>query len=152
MDQYLFQNCQKIVVFSADNSQVLLAKRKGEQDYDGVYTFIGGKMEISDNSLIAGMKREKCEEIGIDAKILIYPIFNHMVLFQKKDGHHMLIPHYYAQYVTGVIHLSDEYADYTWINIDELEAFEPKIKNIPEIVTNLLRIIPLTHKSEFVEI
>ena len=45
MNTTLFQYCQKLIILSADKSQVLLTKRKGEADYDGVYSFIGGKME-----------------------------------------------------------------------------------------------------------
>ena len=47
----LFQYCQKLIVLSEDKTQVLLAKRKGEADYDGVYSFIGGKMETTDESM-----------------------------------------------------------------------------------------------------
>ena len=59
MDRYLFQNCQKIVVFKDNNTKVLLAKRKGENDFEGVYSFIGGKMETTDDSIIKGIQREK---------------------------------------------------------------------------------------------
>jgi len=41
---------------------VLLAKRAGEADYDGTWSFIGGKMETTDATLVAGMQREKNEE------------------------------------------------------------------------------------------
>lgn len=47
MDKYFFQNCQKVVVFKDNNTKVLLAKRKGENDYDGIYSFVDGKMETS---------------------------------------------------------------------------------------------------------
>ena len=60
----LFQYCQKLVVLSTDKQSVLLAQRKGEADYDGVFSFIGGKLETTDESLLAGMRREKNEEIG----------------------------------------------------------------------------------------
>ena len=60
----LFQYCQKIIVLSKDRRAVLLAKRKGEADYDGTYSFIGGKMVTSDKTIIDGIKREKDEEIG----------------------------------------------------------------------------------------
>ena len=53
----LFQYIQKLVVLSSDRQSVLVAKRKGEADYDGTFSFIGGKMETTDESLIAGMKR-----------------------------------------------------------------------------------------------
>lgn len=40
-----FQYCQKIIVFSEDRSSVLLAKRKGEADYNDIYSFIGVGVE-----------------------------------------------------------------------------------------------------------
>ena len=64
MDTTLFQYCQKIVIFSKDGTSVLLAKRRGEADYDGVFSFIGGKLESTDGGLVQGLQREKDEEIG----------------------------------------------------------------------------------------
>ena len=143
MTQYLFQNCQKIILFSSDFSHVLLCKRKGEQDYDGIYSFIGGKMETRDGSLIEGMRREKEEEIGKNCSVLLYPTFNHMTLFKKQDGNHMLLPHYLAVFQNGEIELNEEYSEYTWVKIHELETFEPKIKNIFEIT-----MLFLEHKDQ----
>lgn len=151
MDKYSFQNCQKIVVFSADNKEVLLAKRKGENDYDGVFSFIGGKMETSDLSLIEGMRREKGEEIGNNCKIKIYPLFSTNNYFIKKDGNHMILPHYYAQFVKGEINLNSEYSEYKWVPVHELENFEPKIPNIPEYAKRLLTLIPLINSADMIE-
>lgn len=140
MDKYSFQNCQKIVVFSEDKTQVLLCKRKGEKDYDGVYSFIGGKMEITDRTIIEGMKREKREEVGMNCAIFLFPTFNHTTLYKKNDGSYMLLPHYFAIYKGGDILLNDEYSDYKWVRTDELKDFEPKIPNITEVVNILLKL------------
>lgn len=112
---------------------MLLAKRKGEADYDGTYSFIGGKMETTDESILAGMKREKDEEIGADAKVKILPNETYNLLFRKKDGNSMVLPHIAGIYVSGEIQLNDEYSDYRWVSIAELENFEPKIENIPQL-------------------
>ena len=40
MDKYSFQICQKIVVFSKDHTKVLLCKRKGEPDFNGIFSKI----------------------------------------------------------------------------------------------------------------
>jgi ADP-ribose pyrophosphatase YjhB (NUDIX family) len=72
-DTTLFQYCQKLVLFRNDGREVLLAKRTGEADYDGTYTFVGGKMETTDADIVAGLKREKDEEIGSEAQISVYP-------------------------------------------------------------------------------
>jgi ADP-ribose pyrophosphatase YjhB (NUDIX family) len=152
MDKYSFQNCQKLVVFSADNKEVLLAKRKGENDYDGVFSFIGGKMEITDQTLIVGMRREKGEEIGTNCKIKIYPLYSTNNYFIKKDGNHMILPHYYAQFVEGEIKLNSEYSEYRWVPVDELDKFEPKIPNIPEYAKRLLELLPLMNPEDMVEV
>lgn len=150
MDKYLFQNCQKIVVFKDNNTKVLLAKRRGENDFDGVYSFIGGKMEITDKSITEGIQREKNEEVGTNFKIKLYPTFNSMAYFVKKDGSYMVLPHYYAQFLNGEIKLSDEYADFKWIPINELNNFEPKIPNIFPIVQELLKLTSIIKDNDYV--
>lgn len=140
-DKYYFQNCQKIVLFKNNDTEVLLARRRGENDYDGVYSFVGGKMETSDVSLIEGMRREKCEEIGSEVKIKIYPDFNTMEYFIKKSGDYMVLPHYYAEYVSGeIILLKEEYSDFKWILVKDLDSFEPKIGTILGVVKRLLKL------------
>lgn len=150
MDKYSFQNCQKIVVFKDNNTKVLLAKRRGENDYDGVYSFIGGKMEVTDNSIIDGIQREKNEEVGLDFKIKLYSTLNYMVYFVKKDGSHMVLPHYYAQFLSGEIELNDEYTDFKWVSIDELNNFEPKIPNVFSIVNQLLKLTSIIQDNDFI--
>ena len=150
MDKYNFQNCQKIVVVSKDENEVLLAKRKKEADYDGVFSFTGGKMETSDPSIIEGLKREKNEEVGKDFKIKIHPKYCINVLFTKKDGNRIILPHYYAIYVKGDIKLSEEYSEYKWVELNKLDSFEPKIPNIPEIIKELQKLRKILTKDDFV--
>jgi len=152
MPNYNFQYCQKIVVFSKDNSKVLLARRKGEADYDSIFSFIGGKMETTDKDMIEGMRREKNEEVGENFKIRINPVYNTANYYVKKDGNCMVLPHYYAQHIAGDIKLNEEYSEYKWVDVDELENFEPKIENIPEIVRRLLKLVPLMKETEFIEL
>lgn len=83
-EKYNFQYCQKIVIFSPDLKKVLLCKRKGENDYDGIYSFIGGKMESSDEDIVSAMEREKNEEIGEDFKVKLYHEFSNNLTFKKK--------------------------------------------------------------------
>ena len=145
----LFQYCQKLVVLSEDKKRVLLAKRAGEADYDGVYSFIGGKMETTDESLLAGMKREKDEEIGAEAKVKLLPNETYNLLFRKKDGTSMVLPHVACLFVSGDIQLNDEYSDYKWVPIDELSTFEPKIENIPELVQWALQKLTIPNPDFF---
>ena len=151
MEKYNFQYCQKIVLFSKDLKSVLLAKRKGEQDYDGIFSFVGGKMEITDESIIAGLKREKNEEIGA-CKILINPKFSINLFFIKKDNSKMILPHYYAIYQAGEIELSEEYSEYKWVLLQELNNFEPKIKTIPGAVEAMIELMKLEEEKDLLEI
>ncbi|WP_280378030.1 NUDIX hydrolase [Nocardia wallacei] len=129
-----FQYCQKLVVIDPATNSVLLARRKGEADYDGVYSLIGGKMETTDGNTLDAIRREKEEEIGKAATIAIAEDVSYNVLFKKKDGNSMILPHFYAEYAGGDIELNDEYSDYAWVPLDQLDAFEPKIDTIPAAV------------------
>jgi 8-oxo-dGTP pyrophosphatase MutT (NUDIX family) len=151
--KYLFQYCQKIIVLDKNLFRVLLAKRKGEADYDGAYSFIGGKMEISDESIIEGLRREKNEEIGEDAKLKLYPKSSSNVLFQKADGATMILPHYLAFYIDGDINLNpDEYSEYRWIAIKNLADLKPVIENVPQMVEWAVDIAKNISDSDFIEI
>jgi ADP-ribose pyrophosphatase YjhB (NUDIX family) len=98
-NKYNFQYCQKIVVFSQDFTKVLLCKRKDEADYNGVYSFIGGKMEATDEDIITAIQREKNEEVGENFKVKIYTEFSNNLIFKKKSGDYMILPHYLAIHV-----------------------------------------------------
>lgn len=148
----LFQYCQKLIIFSEDKSKVLLARRKGEADYNDVYSFIGGKMETTDTTILAGMKREKDEEIGVDVKIKVQPNETYNLLFRKKDDNSMILPHIAAIFVSGDIRLSEEYSDYQWIALDKLDMFEPKIKNIPDLVKWAKHKLDVDNTDELVEL
>ena len=139
-NKYNFQYCQKIVVFSQDFTKVLLCKRKDEADYNEVYSFIGGKMETTDEDIITAIQREKNEEVGKNFKVKIYTEFSNNLIFKKKSGDYMILPHYLSIHVGGDIQLNEEYSKYQWVNITDLEQFEPKIKNIPESVNKLLKL------------
>jgi len=148
-----FQYCPKFVLFSEDWASVFLARRKGEVDYDGTFGFIGGKMETTDADIQEGMYREKNEEIGSDAKVRLCLTFSYPILFRKKDGSSMIIPHHIAQFIGGEIKLNDdEYSEYRWVPLKDLESFEPKIENIPTVVDWALRIKPLLTDKDFVEV
>ncbi len=152
MEKYNFQFCPKIVVFSNDLKSILLCKRKDEKDYNGVFSFIGGKMEITDESIMAGLTREKDEEVGKDFKIDLYAKYSANLFFIKKDGSKMILPHYFAIHKSGKIKLNEEYSEARWVVIDELKNFEPKISNIPESVGDMQLLMGLQDKNDFVEI
>lgn len=152
MEKYNFQYCQKIVVYSRDELSVLLCKRKGEVDFDGTFSFIGGKMETTDKNIIEGLRREKNEEVGENFKIKIFPTFTTNVFFIKKDGSAMILPHYYAIHDGGTIQLNEEYSEYKWVPLKNIRSFEPKIFTIPEILDKLAILKKIIIKTEFIQI
>jgi 8-oxo-dGTP pyrophosphatase MutT (NUDIX family) len=131
---------------------VLLGRRRSEIDFNGVFSFFGGKMENTDASIVDAIQREKCEELGQDCQIDLYPEFSTNYLFRKKDGSFMIIPHYYCQFVEGGINLSDEYSEYEWVNVDDLGEFEPKIPTIPDVVSKVLNMSRLIRAGDLVRI
>ncbi len=149
---YAFQYCQKLVLFNTAQTAVLLARRKGEADYSGVYSFIGGKLETTDGGFVPGLQREKDEEVGKEVKIRVCPILSYNAYFLKKDGSVMVLPHYYAIYQEGGIVLNEEYSDYKWVNLDELHTFEPKIETIEDAVQWALKIKTVVAAEHFVTI
>ena len=131
--------------FSADGG-------RREADFDGTFSFIGGKMETTDINLIAGMKREKDEEIGSNTIVKLLPNETYNVFFRKKDGNSMILPHIPGVFVSGDITINDEYSEYKWVPIAELDEFEPKIANIPEFTNWALQKIVNADSNNFVEI
>ncbi|MDP1833527.1 MAG: NUDIX domain-containing protein [Candidatus Moranbacteria bacterium] len=152
MKKYNFQFCPKIVVFSNDLKSVLLCRRKDEKDHNGIFSFIGGKMETTDESIVAGLAREKDEEVGKDFRIDLYAKYSANLFFIKKDGSKMILPHYYAIHKSGEIKLNEEYSEFRWVMNNELKNFEPKISNIPESVGDMRLLMGLRDKNNFVEI
>jgi len=144
-----FQYCQKLVVFNPELDAVLLAKRKGEADYDGVYSFIGGKMETNDESLLAGMQREKNEEVGEAARLKVLPKESFNLLFRKKDGNSMILPHIAGIYEGGAIAINEEYSEYAWVPVVELETFEPKIETVVEAAEWALGRLSVAVEADF---
>jgi len=150
MQEYNFQYCQKIIVLSKEMDKVLLCKRKGEADYDGTFSFIGGKMENTDPSILEGVKREKDEEVGEGFEIKLFPKFTFNVLFRKKDGNAMILPHYLSIYEDGEIELNEEYSEYKWVSLDDLAEFEPKIASIPDTLTEVLKLKEIIQEDDLI--
>lgn len=150
---YNFQYCPKMIIFSKDGESILLCKRQGEADYDGTFSFPGGKIETTDGGFIEGVNREKDEELGTDFKVTIFPTFTTNVFFTKNDGSIMVIPHMYCVHEGGEISLNkEEYSEYAWVSIEDLDDFEPKIKNIPKLVNTVLRLKDIMLETETITI
>lgn len=151
--KYLFQYCQKLVIFSSDKKKLFFARRTHEADYNGAFAFIGGKMETSDQSIIKGLKREKDEEIGNKAKIMVYPHSTFNALYTKKDGNKMILPHYLAYFVEGEIKLNpNEYSEYLWVPVGAVADLEPKVENVAKAVSWAAALSKSVGSKDLVEI
>ncbi|MFA4931187.1 MAG: NUDIX hydrolase [Patescibacteria group bacterium] len=150
MEKYNFQYCPKIAVLSSDKNKVLLCRRKGEVDYNDIFSFIGGKMETTDASIVAGLKREKDEEVGQNFQLKLYPKFSINILIRKKDGHSMIVSYYLAIHEKGDIELSEEYSEYQWVKLAKLAEFEPKFSNISEVINELRRLEKIAAAKDFI--
>lgn len=149
-DTTKFQICQKLIVFNENYSEVLLAKRKGEADFDNMFSFIGGKLETTDGGIVDGLKREKDEEVGVNVQLSVYPLISYNEYYVKKDGNAMILPHYFAVYLGGEIILSDEYSEYKWVKIRDLAKFQPKIHTIEPAIERILIIKNLVDEHDMV--
>ena len=147
-----FQYCPKLAVFDASGEKLLLCKRKGEQDYDGVFSLIGGKMEHKDPSIVEGIQREKNEEVGPQFSVRLLPTHSVDVLFCKKDGNRMILPHFYAQHIQGDVSLNDEYSEYSWVPLGELNSFSPMVENVRWIAPSLAQIARFANEDQYVVI
>jgi NADH pyrophosphatase NudC (nudix superfamily) len=127
-----------------------LAKRAGEADYDGVFSFIGGKTEVTDG----GLQREKDEEIGPDAKLKIcWKMSCFQTWYVKKNGNAMVLPHHVAIYQGGDIKINPgEYSEYRWVPIAEIDTFEPQIETTAEATHAALRLLTILKDDDFDEI
>jgi hypothetical protein len=106
-------------------------------------------METTDQSILAGLKREKDEEVGPSFKIKVFPFFTTNILFTKKDGSAMILPHIYAIHLEGEIQLSEEYSEYKWVKLDEIDKFEPKINTIPDVLNKFALLKKILSETKF---
>lgn len=131
-----------------------MARRANEADHDNTFSLIGGKTETTDGDLVAGLKREKDEEIGPSARVKVcWRMSCYQVWFQRADGRCMVLPHHVAIFAGGDIQLNpEEYTEYRWVPAADLHTFQPLIPNIPEVVRQAQRLLPILTTDDFEEI
>jgi len=109
----------KLVIIK-DGTHVLLAKRKGELEYDGVWNFPGGRKERTDANILENLQREKNEELGTSCKIRIYAELAYVTHFIRKDGIPVIVSCFPAIYEGGEIELCEEYSEYKWCPVEDV--------------------------------
>ncbi len=118
-EKYNFQYCPKLVIFNKNN-EVLLCKRQGEEDFNWVFSFPGWKREKIDISIEIWIKREKSEEIWEKVRIKMYRLFNIEKEYVKKSWDTMILPHYVWFYEWWEIIINEEYSEYKWLWLDDI--------------------------------
>jgi 8-oxo-dGTP pyrophosphatase MutT (NUDIX family) len=148
-----FHYCPKQIIFSEDKKSVLMARRAGEADYDGVYSFVGGKTETTDGNLLKGLKREKDEEIGASARVKICWSFScYQAWYRKANGNYMVLPHHVGIFIGGTVDLNkDEYDDYKWVPVEEIGEYNGIPSHAPAL-QNAQRLLAVLTDEDFEEI
>lgn len=62
----------------------------------------------------------------------------------------MILPHYFSIHTKGDITLNSEYSKYEWVEITDIDVFEPKISSIPKTLMEVLKIEKFTDKKDFI--
>jgi len=129
-----------IAVFNDDESQILLARKPGEDKY----RFIGGFVDPKDISLEQAACREFREEAGAEVSITSYiGSFRINDWRYRSERDKIMTVLYKAKYTSGHLVPSDDIESLRWFDIKELENIS---KNIIEEHQPLMAIL-LTNKK-----
>ena len=148
--RFAYEVCPKIAVFSGE--RVLVARRTREEELDGVYTLVGGKLETSDRDVLAGIHRELREELGGGLIVRILTTYAVMDEFTKRGGVRMVLPHYYGELSGGSIVVGSEYSDFRWLMPDELEARRDVFQNVAIVCRQLVRLASSAGATDYTEV
>lgn len=103
------------------NDKILIVKRSDQENHrPGVWETVGGRMD----HLIAPeeeLKREIAEEVGLVVDVGVpFNIFS----FVRDAGEFVVGITYICKYISGQVILSEEHADYRWIDPMSFADFE----------------------------
>lgn len=133
MENFKHYNC--IVVFNKNRDRILFCKRM-KPPYEGLYNFVGGKVEPGENSIHAAY-RELHEETGISRnQITLFPLMD-ITYYQRK-----FVLELYVGQLQDEVELIEEKNPLTWMPLTEDFADSGKYagdKNIAHIVTIALQ-------------
>lgn len=113
------------------NHKILIARRKPEKKFGGLWEFPGGKIEQHEEPEVA-LARELTEELGINAKIGKF--IGRVTLPENK----IAMSAYEVKYFSGEITLLD-HSECKWVKHNELSNYEYAPADIPLIEKYLLK-------------
>jgi A/G-specific adenine glycosylase len=99
------------------NEQVFIAQRPEEGLLGGMWEFPGGKIE-EDESLDEGLKREICEELGVEIEI-----GEPFGVYQHAFSHFKITLHAFECHLRNGTPIPYEHKDLRWVKISELHHF-----------------------------
>ena len=133
MENFKHYNC--IVVFNKNRDRILFCKRK-KPPYEGLYNFVGWKVETGENSIPAAY-RELHEETGISRnQITLFPLMD-ITYYQRK-----FVLELYVGQLQDEVELIEEKNPLIWMPLTEDFVDSGKYagdKNIAHIVTIALQ-------------
>ncbi len=134
--------------FIISDGKVLIAKRKEEKMFSGMWDIPGGKLEDNE-SLYTGIKREVLEETGLEITDILCTLSS--ILFVASIGDKPTIfRNLYLCKATGEITLSSEHSEYLWVDPKDLKNYEfPDHNDLKYVVENLAGIIEKMGDKEF---
>lgn len=120
-------NLNKIVVavkgVIVNEGKVLIVQRANNDEVGGgTWECVGGKIEFGED-LEAALKREICEEVGLDVRVerILYA-----TTFKTDPTRQVVILTYLCRSESKTINLSNEHMDYKWSRTKELKALLPQ--------------------------
>ncbi len=62
----------------------------------------------------------------------------------------MVLPHYYAVHVSSEPQINEEYSEFRWVSLKELDSFAPMVETIPKTVLEILKLEKVMKKEDLV--
>lgn len=111
-----------IAAFSSDNTQILLAKKPGEN----LYRFIGGFVDPTDSSLEFAARREFMEEAGgAEVGNIVYVGSFRIDDWRYRGGRDKIMSALFrANYLFGTLTPSDDISELRWVDVETFSTKE----------------------------
>lgn len=112
-----------------DHGQILALKAQSGETFEGFYDLPGGRIDVTEFTVPYTdiLEREIKEEAG-PISFIVHPrpvaIGRHLITAKpglREEVIHIMYVFFEADYNGGDITISDEHADYKWLDIEEIE-------------------------------
>ncbi|CUH93340.1 NUDIX hydrolase [Herbinix luporum] len=131
-------NC--IIVLNKEKDRILFCKRM-KDPYEGLYNFVGGKIEEGEDSLAAAY-RELYEETGItDKDIILYPFMDYIWHFQQ------IRMEVYVGVLKNEVELQREKHPLCWLDFSQ-DFFDMKLFAGEGNIGHMIEILKMTKLSD----